>query len=315
MHRPVLANSLVLILLAGACSAQYRGDYVPGLMGVEAGTQAPPGFYLGNVLYIYPTDTIKGNNGNTEPSGNLKVTTAFDVIAINLVTNAKFLGANFGMSAGLPLIKNRLQLNALDVKSSLAYSDTIFTPVNLGWHFKRTDVQASYSFIAPTGSFRPFASNNSGLGMWADELALASTEYLDEKKTWSVAGSFNAEFHSNKSGEDITVGNVGTVEYGLGKTFFKNVGSSIPLITNVGAAGYAQFKMTNDSGSDIPVALRGLKDHVFALGPQVNIFIPQPRISVLFRFEQEFGAINRTQGRAFVFSVGWTAKSLVHKQP
>lgn len=300
----------VLLLLSLFSTAQYRGDYIPGLVGMSAGTQPPPGFYLGNVTWIYPADTIKGNNGNTIPTGDLKITSAFNVISVNLVTNAKFLGGNFGVAAGIPFVKNRLQLDAFDVSSSLSFSDTIFTPANLGWHFKRADVQTSYSFVAPTGSFTSGATDNSGLGMWAHEIALSSTAYLDEKKSWSLAGSFNVEFHGKKSGTNITVGDLGTVEYGVGKSFFKKVGGPIPLITTVGAAGYSQFKITGDSGSDIPAALQGLKDHVSALGPEVSLFIPQPRLTLLFRYLPEFAAQNRTQGQAFVFAVVWVAKSL-----
>jgi len=54
---------------------------------------------------------------------------------------------------------------------------------------------------------------------------------------------------------------------------------------NLGMAGYAQFKITGDSGSDIPPALRGFKDRVFALGPEFNIFIPKPRLTFLIRYE------------------------------
>jgi len=61
---------------------------------------------------------------------------------------------------------------------------------------------------------------------------------------------------------------------GLGKTFYKKLSGPIPMIMNLGIAGYAQFKITGDSGSDIPPALRGLKDRVFALGPEFNVFIP-----------------------------------------
>ena len=70
----------------------------------------------------------------------------------------------------------------------------------------------------------------------------------------------------------------------LGKTFYKKVGGPIPTIMNLGMAGYAQFKITGDSGSDIPPALRGFKDRVFALGPEFNIFIPKPRLTFLIRY-------------------------------
>jgi hypothetical protein len=45
--------------------AQYKGDDIPGFLGPQSGTQAPPGLYLGNVVWVYPTNTVKDNNGNT----------------------------------------------------------------------------------------------------------------------------------------------------------------------------------------------------------------------------------------------------------
>jgi len=76
-------------------------------------------------------------------------------------------------------------------------------------------------------------------------------------------------------------------------------------------AGYAQFKVTGDSGSDIPPLLQDLKDRVFALGPEFNIHVPKPRLTFLVRYEPEFAARNRTQGQTIVFSMAWVAKSLV----
>jgi hypothetical protein len=82
------------------------------------------------------------------------------------------------------------------------------------------------------------------------------------------------------------------------------------MIMNLEVAGYAQFKITGDNGSDIPPALRGFKDHVFALGSEFNMYIAKPRLTILARYEPEFGARNRTQGQTIVFSVVWVAKSL-----
>jgi hypothetical protein len=130
-------------------------------------------------------------------------------------------------------------------------------------------------------------------------------------KTWSAAATFSAEFHTDKSGTNIKVGDLGTVEGGIGKAFYKKVSGPVPMVTNVGMAGYAQFKMTGDSGSDIPPELQGLRDRVFALGPEVNIFLPKPRLTFLVRYEPEFEARNRTQGQTILLSVVWVAKSLV----
>jgi hypothetical protein len=299
----------VLLLISVTCEAQYRGDHIPGLAGLQSGTEPPPGLYVGNVLWIYPTDTVKANNGNNI---NLlgPITSFAPVIVVNLVTNKKLFGGNIDVNAGFPFIENRIQINSLAVNSGLAYTDMSVGGM-LGWNLKRADVTAGYNLYIPTGSFTQGATDNSGLGMWGNEFTIGSTVYLDQKKLWNAAANFGFEFHTDKKGTNIHVGDMGTIEGGLGRTFYKKVKGPIPIIMNLGAAGYAQFKITGDSGSDIPPVSRGFKDRVFALGPEFNIFIPGPRLTFLARYESEFGARNRTQGQTIVFSVVWVAKSLV----
>jgi hypothetical protein len=305
---------LILALLAFLfvplrAQAQYRGDDIPGFLGLQSGTQAPPGVYVGNVVWVYPTSTIKDNSGHAvNLPGSL--TSAAEIILVNVTTNYKLFGGNIGGSAGFPFIKNRIELNSLDVSTSLAYTD-MFLGASLGWSLKRADVMAGYNLYIPTGRFSQGASDNTGLGMWGNEFTIGSTVYLDQKKLWNAAGTFALEFHTDKSGTNINVGDMGTVQGGLGRTFYKKVSGPVPLIMNLGVAGYAQFKVTGDSGSDIPPALRGYKDRVFALGPEFNIYIPKPRLTLLVRYEPEFGARVRTQGQTVVFSIAWVAKSLV----
>jgi hypothetical protein len=76
--------------------------------------------------------------------------------------------------------------------------------------------------LATTSTFGRFSqggTNNTGLGIWGNEFTIGSTIYLDQKKTWNAAASFGLEFHTDKSGTNIKVGDLGTVEGGLGKTF------------------------------------------------------------------------------------------------
>ncbi|MFZ0792171.1 MAG: transporter, partial [Candidatus Korobacteraceae bacterium] len=154
-----------------------------------------------------------------------------------------------------------------------------------------------------------------GLGMVGNEFSLGTTVYLDQKKMWSAATTFSLEFHTDKSGTDINVGDLGTFEGGLGRKVYKKSSGPIPIIMNLGADYYAQFKVTGDSGSDIPPALRGYKDRVFGIGPEFNVYLPKPRLTLLARYEPEFGARNRTQGQTVVFSIAWVAKSLVKMPP
>jgi hypothetical protein len=305
--------ALVFLLAPFPSKAQYKGDDIPGFLGLENGTQPPPGLYLGSLAWVYPTDTVKDNNGNSiKLPGSL--TSTAEIILVNLVTNYKLFGANIGATAGFPFIKNRIQTDSLDLSTSFAYTD-MFLGVNLGWHFKRADVMAGYNLYIPTGTFSPGGNDNTGLGMWGNEFTIGSTVYLDQKKLWNAAGTFALEFNTDKSGTNIQVGDLGTVSWGVGRTFYKKVSGPIPLIMNVGAVGYAQFKVTGDSGSDIPPVLMGFKDRVFSAGPEFNIYVPKPRLTFLVRYEPEFGARVRTQGQTVLVSVAWVAKSLVKQQP
>jgi hypothetical protein len=96
---------LAFILLAAATSeAQYKGDHIPGFAGLEAGSQAPPGLYVGYVVWVYPNSTVKDNSGNriTLP-GSLTATA--EIILVEVVTKCKLFGTNIGASVGLPFIK------------------------------------------------------------------------------------------------------------------------------------------------------------------------------------------------------------------
>jgi len=313
MPRPNLRFLLFAVLLTAVSShAQYKGTHLPGLIGLQAGTQAPPGIYVGDIVFVYDTSTLKGDSGR-QVNLNGGITTSADIILVNWVTNYKLLGGNVGGSAGFPFMKNRLQLNSFDAATNLAYTDMFISPLTLGWHFKRTDLMVGYNLYIPTGKFKP-SGVNTGLGMYGHELSLGTTVFLDKKRMWHAAGNFALEFHTHKRGEDITVGDLGTIEGGIGRTFYKKLDGPIPLVSNLGLVGYSQFKVTGDNGRDIPLPLRGLKDRAFALGPEFNIFIPKPRLSLLARWEPEFGARNRTQGQTFVFSIVWVAKSF-ERQP
>src|SRR5256885_15076825 len=94
---------LALLFIVLSCEAQYKGDHIPGFVGLESGSQAPPGIYVGNLVYVYPTDTIKANNGNSiNLPGSLTVTA--DAILLSVVTNSKVLGGNVGWSLGFPFM-------------------------------------------------------------------------------------------------------------------------------------------------------------------------------------------------------------------
>src|SRR5580693_9204770 len=109
-----------LFVLATSAQAQYKGDDIPGFLGLSNGTQPPPGLYLGSLAWVYPTDTVKDNNGHSIALPGSLTSTA-EIVLVSVVTNYKLFGGNVGASGGFPFIKNRIQTDSLDVSTSFAY--------------------------------------------------------------------------------------------------------------------------------------------------------------------------------------------------
>ena len=103
-----------------------------------------------------------------------------------------------------------------------AYTD-MFLGASLGWSLKRADIIAGYNLYIPTGRFSSGGTDNTGLGMWGNEFTIGTTVYLDQKKLWNVAATFALEFHTDKSGTNINVGDMGTVQGGVGRTFTRKL--------------------------------------------------------------------------------------------
>jgi hypothetical protein len=76
------------------------------------------------------------------------------------------------------------------------------------------------------------------------------------------------------------------VQWGVGRNFDK--------VLDIGVSGYCSWQTTLDEGSDVSYA--NFRDHVFAVGPEVQYFSPEYNLGYHFRFWQEFGAVDRPEG-------------------
>lgn len=311
--RITVASAIVVGVSADA-RAQLKGHYIPGFSGLENGSQPPPSVTVGVPIYVYPTDTIKDDDGETIGS-HPSITATFTGVSLAVVTNVKVFGANWGVQL-LPadFMKSRIEGVSLDVPGSFGFSDIMFQPVWLGWHKPRADFVAGWSFFVPSGEWALGGSENAGLGMWSNDFQAGTTVRLDNKRQWSSSVLGTYEVHSEKNDSDIRAGNILTIEGGTGRSFYKKVdGTPIPQITNIGIVYYGQFKVTSDEGSG-PIAdvlIAGQKDHVFGVGVEANIFLPKPRLLLGARVVPEFGAHNRTQGLTVMITLAYQAKSLV----
>jgi hypothetical protein len=149
--------------------------------------------------------------------------------------------------------------------------------------------------------------------MWTYEPFLGTTVFFDEKRTASLATTAFWEFHGDKKDTSVKVGQILTLEGGLGKSF---LGGGLII----GGAYYAQWKLTEDQlrefvlpgGTPIDVDFPN-KHKVFAFGPDVTL--PVASKSKLFalvniRYFWETGAQVKTEGQTLVVTATFPIPSV-----
>jgi hypothetical protein len=206
------------------------------------GQQAPEGIYYQNVFSYYNASASRNADFQGELlRKELKLHGSLDVYAdqniIGATTPFNILGASYGAMIDIPSAQVVGSGNAsldlatehFDFSKSLAASrsstatfnlaDMYVEAINLGWHFTQVDVEATFGFFAPTGSYDAKKLINNGLGRWAEMGGLGAVVYLDPGKSWSLSAMMRYLTHQSQQGSDVRVGDDVLLEWGVGKTW------------------------------------------------------------------------------------------------
>jgi hypothetical protein len=305
----------LLALASSPVHAQFLGHNFRGDFGLQSASQAPPGWYLPVMYLRYNADTLRDRNGNSigiDPARRGSLDVNAYVVGFLGVTDFKIFGGNYGFMIFPGFTDNKLAVPiiALNQTVDTGFTDLYFQPINLGWHTQRADFTAGIGLFAPTGRFEPNADDNLGLGMWSFELFGGTTVYFDKKKSWHFATTAFYETHTEKEDTDIRVGDILTLEGGFGKSFMEGA-------VNVGAAYYAQWKVTpDDLGQDLEqlLGVQELPKHrVFGVGPEVTIPIATKKKLIAFlnlRYFWESGARSTLEGNTFTLTLTFPIPSV-----
>ena len=248
--------TLILLMFCFFSHAQLKGGHILGAMGLQSGTQTPENtlsVYIPG--YFYSASSLRNADGD-KSIANPDLTMSITGVGASYVSDFKILGANYGATVLLAFAANTIQGNSTDVHNSLAFTDSYVQPLQLGWHNKRADFVFSYQMYLPTGKFTAGASDNSGLGMFMNEISAGTTLFFNDKKTFHFSALASYEINGKKKDTDIKTGDILSIEGGLGKTFYVMDGTN-PMpksIINAGLIYYLQYKMTSDK---IPVPIIG----------------------------------------------------------
>ena len=313
--RAAVVSLVVLTLGPALVHAQFNGHNTKGDFGLLSGSQAPPGFYLAAPLYVrYDADTLRNSEGepvslDPDRPGSLAVNAY--VIGLVWVSEYKIFGANYSLQAYPGFTDNALEAPILGVDEGVGtgFTDFYFQPINLGWHTARADFIAGLGIYAPTGRFEPGGDENLGLGMWSFEVFGGTTVYLDKAKNWHFAAAAYYETHTDKKDTNVRVGDLLTVEGGLGWSFMQGLG-------NLGLAYYGQWKVTEDDlGIDLELPFPILigKHRVYGIGPELTIPIATKKKLIGFvnaRYLWETGARSTLEGSTFVLTATFPIPSV-----
>jgi hypothetical protein len=286
-----------LLLTPGArVDAQLSGAHAPTAFGLKAGSQPPPGYYLAPTYFNWDVDQIRTSSGDKISIGGFHVNSL--AFFGWYVSPHKMLGATYGAQIVVPWISNAIELPRLGLSrsTSLGFGDLYVMPINLGWHLEQADFVAGLAMYTPTGRYEFLGDDNHGLGMWSFELSGGSTYYFDKKKKWHASALGFYEKHTNKRRADLQVGDVLSIEGGLGGSFLAE------QALTAGLAYGAQWKVTSDGGADFPSAVVTGKNRIYTLGPEATYAINKLpwTTSITARYLWDTGARTSFQGRRFI---------------
>ncbi|MBN1257377.1 MAG: transporter [Planctomycetes bacterium] len=281
---------LCLLMVLAVCATAPAGEtahYCNGIEGLKAATMPPPGFYSRNYFAYYHADDMTDENGD-ELDLDFQLDVSVWVTRLCYVTNHKFLGADYGMHLIAGLEKVDLEMNALNVEDEdVGFCDLALAPVLLGWHLNQWDISLGYEIFFPVGEYDITEPASTGKDMWTHMLDFGATYYFDKDKLWHASALGRFEIHSEKDDSDVRPGNDLHFEWGVGRTFKKT--------WDVGIAGYCQWQVSDDKGSDV-VWDEDIHDRVFGIGPEISYFHVPTKLQMGLRHIQEFGARDRSEG-------------------
>ncbi len=238
MRKAFYRAGLALAIAGASLGAAAAGHYVAGVEGTQAATVPPPGIYYLGYLVDYNLNELRAPGSSASLPGSNTGTVLALANRVTWVTQYKFLGADYGVEAVVPLQRASLSFGAAGLSDTRSGIGGVYlSPVLLGWHGASWDAVLSAGFWADTGPSTSPAGP--GKGFNSTMFTAGGTYYFDQKRSWNLSALMRYEINTrNPAG--LTPGNQISLEWGLGK----GLGP-----VQLGLVGYDVWQVTDDSGA------------------------------------------------------------------
>jgi hypothetical protein len=268
------------------------------MSATNSGVTPESGFSYANQFLTYSRSQLKDAEGATQATGNNSV--VMDMNSIVWVSPKEILaGAKLSLSATLPVAENSLTSDVTGpISGGSGFADSYYQPFILAWDTKNAAIRTAYGFLAPTGSFDANANDNVGSGYWTHVVSFGQTFYLTADKATAVSVFQMYEFHTTQESTNIHPGQNLDLDYSVTRTI--PAGNSLQV--QVGLVGYGQWQTTDKNGPSITAEQANAHYKVDAVGVASNVFLPTQKLSVGFKYFQEFSNRSTFQGHSIQIS-------------
>jgi hypothetical protein len=300
-RQPWMLVAVLVLLVATSAQAQNRGVYPLGLSAINSGVSPEPGFTYNNSFLFYSRSEQKGGDGEVLATGQQSVLLDMNTLLwASSGAIAMLGGARFSSAVTIPIANNSLSSSAQGaISGGGGVGDLYLQPAILAWRNERADIRGIFGFLAPTGKFDAGASDNVGNGYWTPVIAAGETFYLSEDKATTLSAFEMYEFHSTQSGTHIHPGETFDLDYSLMRAF------TFPdSRLQVGLVGYGAWQTTAKTGPEITPAQEAQRYRVNALGVGLNFVLPARKVTLSFKYFDEFSNQWTYQGYSVQISAG-----------
>ena len=293
--------AVLVCLVATSARSQNRGVYPLGLSAINSGVSAEPGLTYNNSFLFYSRSEQVGGNGEVLATGQQSVLLDMNTLLWASTGEIAMLGgARFSSAVTIPIANNSLSSSAQGaISGGGGVGDLYFQPAIVAWRNERADIRGIFGFLAPTGKFNAGASDNVGNGYWTPVIAAGETFYLSEDKATTLSAFEMYEFHSTQSGTHIHPGETFDLDYSLMRAF------TFPdSRLQVGLVGYGAWQTTAKTAPEITPAQEAQRYRVNALGAGLNFVLPARKVTLSFKYFDEFSNQWTYQGYSVQISAG-----------
>ena len=293
--------AVLLWLTAASAQAQNRGVYPLGLSAINSGVGAAPGVTYSNSFLFYSRSEEKGAGGEVLATGQQSVLLDMNTLIWAAPGEIAMLGgARFSTGITVPIANNSLSSSTQGaISRGGGLGDLYLQPVILAWRSERADIRGIVGVLAPTGQFNAGATDNVGNGYWTPVLAAGETFYLSRDRTLTLSAFQMYELHGIQSGTHIHPGQTFDLDYSLMRAL-----SVADSRLQVGVVGYGAWQTTAKSGPELAPAEAARRYRVNAIGIGLNWLIPNRRVTLSFKYFDEFANQWTYQGHSAQISAG-----------